>query len=213
MKCRRFLSGLLLGFGCFLAFTGLLAAIVRAVDNPQLQLVLASFATESPHPVVNGINRFFSLALEQSWQMLCLGLMIAVSGTCLTLHFSPSRPHGQPDRPKPAPAPAAAQPPGENPFAVERPLEAQESRQPPQLTALLHAQPILERNPIGREAESPIVSPVSPSSRFAREARAVEATVGSPSQSGSRIILRAPQTPSAPDTRPAGEADNACSDL
>lgn len=212
MKCRRFLSGLLLGFGCFLAFTGLLAAIVRAVDNPQLQLVLVSFATESPHPVVNGINRFFTLALEQSWQMLCLGLMIAASGTCLTLHFSPARPNGQPDRPKPAPSPAAAQPSGENPFAVERPLEAQGSRQP-QLTTLLHAQPLLERNPIGQAAESPIVSPASPSSRFAREARAVEATVGAPSQSGSRLILRAPQTPSATDTQPAVETDNACSDL
>lgn len=88
MKVRKALSGILLGLGCAIAFIGLLALILPAISNAQLQLVLASFAQPSSQPLVSAINRGMSFALSHGWQVLFIGLFLLLIGVSLFVLFS-----------------------------------------------------------------------------------------------------------------------------
>ena len=89
MKFRRFLSGLLFGLGCALAFVGILALLLPAIPNQQLGLVLRSFSMPSDNGAVSLMNRAMSFALSNSVRVLVLGVLIAGPGAWLHIHFSP----------------------------------------------------------------------------------------------------------------------------
>lgn len=123
MKLRRTLSGVLFGVGCAMAFVGLLALILPAVANDQLQLVLASFAIPADQPLVGLVNACMSFALANGWQVLLAGTVMLTIGVTL---FSRYTPQEEVREWRQRPASAAAEPlweqpeparTGPNPFA------------------------------------------------------------------------------------------------
>ena len=163
MKFRRFLSGLLFGFGCALTFIGILAAVLPSLANQQLKLVLASFAAPSDNAAVAAINRFMTFALSNGWRLALLGVMTAAAGGLLLYCFQPRRSSkaappaaARPCRPQPVPAgrrtvhvPAAAvDREAPNPFAVAsyQAHPQQQRRTSPPIA--FHAAPMLDRNRI-----------------------------------------------------------------
>jgi len=225
MKLRRFLSGLLFGTGCALTFVGLLSVALPSISNPQLQLVLASFAEPSNHAFISLINRFMSFALSQSWRLFFIGLLIGIVGAWLLILFSPRKPLTKRTVPPSEPSPAPQQPVYEpqpmaeaeapNPFASG--VYATQREEPVKAAPPLsfHARPMLEPNKV----EEPPLYSFSPdadaqpyfSARLETESRAIQAEVGEASQSGSRILIRpapaaaeainepaAPEPPAAP---------------
>lgn len=218
MKFRRFLSSLLFGLGCALSFVGILTLVLPAIPNPQIKLVLASFAMTSDNAAVSLINRFMTFALEANWRLLGIGMLIAAAGAWLLIHFTPKRATAQPvSQPHTAvPFPKAVEAPLEsapNPFAVgtyndHLPEKLQSSRTSP----LLSPEPILERNPIessegASDRETTDEKPFY-SARLETESRAIETELGSPSQSGSRILIRSVFEPPAPAATPLTKPDD-----
>jgi len=212
MKFRRFLSGLLFGLGCATAFIGLLAVVLPSIQNPQLQLVLSSFELEASHPLVNLINRWMRFSLQQNWRMLYLGILIAGAGAWLLLHFTPAKPWHHRQAISHTPQTEEWHPAEEsNPFAVDcYNVQLHEKKLPETVSAFLHSEPILDRNPIAESEESGV--PLQPflSSRLAAEARAIETAVDSGSQSGNRMMIRAAYHPdritASADGEPPAEA-------
>lgn len=208
MKLRRFLSGVLFGAGCAVSFIALLAIVLPQIDNPQLQLVLASFELASDHPVISGFHSFASFAIQQNWRMLYLGLMVLAAGAGLLLHFSPAKSKASDSAPVSEASPkacAATEKP--NPYANVRYQEPEPlTPAPDDLKEAFRARPILEKNRI-EEAEEDTAQESAPyfSPRFAQETQAIETDSGLESQSGSRLLIRNAYTPPAPSEPPVHE--------
>lgn len=190
MKLRRFVSGLIFGLGCAFSFLGLMAIILPAIGNPQMQLVLAGFEMSSAHPVVDAINRFMRFVFAQNWRVLYLGLLVAASGAMLFLRFTPkSTAAKEPAAVPPVPQPVQPEPAEKpNPYArVTYHLPQVEEK----ISWSFHQEPILERNVIDSPEAEPAAD-VQPyfSPRFNIESRAMETETGAWSQSGSRILIR-----------------------
>lgn len=215
MKFRRFLSGLLFGLGCALSFVAFLAIVLPGIDNPQLQLVVASFQMTSAHPAVQAINAFMTFAFQQNWRLLGLGLLILAVGCGLLVHFSPVRKtktKPSNDVLPPAPPPASEE---HNPFAHVSYPDMDPEPLAVQSPIAFHPEPILEPNAI-EERQDSFLYDVQPyfSPRLTAESRAIEADAGLPSQSGSRILVRSicdpipAQTPVLPaDPAPSEEPE------
>ena len=204
MKFRRFLSSLFFGLGCALSFIGLLTVILPTFKNPQLQLVLSSFSMTSSNAIVTLVNRFMTFALQQNWQLLYTGLLIAGAGAWLLLRFTPKAPRkeefqGASFSVQPVQenvAPAAEQP---NPFAAVSYTSPPATPSSSKASVMLHSEPILERNQIvEEEVPEPDASPYF-SPRFPVESRAIETEAGPLSQSGSRILVRSAYDPLVPE--------------
>lgn len=190
MKFRRFLSGLIFGFGCAFSFIGLIGVVLPAIDNPQMKLVVSSFNMPSEQMVINAVNRFMQFVFVQNWRVLYLGLLISAMGAMLILRFTPK----VANKPEPEERP--------EPMSVEQPVPAEKLNPYARITYSSpapdetihwahHQEPILARNPIVETEEEP-ESEVQPyfSPRFSAESRAVETETGAWSQSGSRILIR-----------------------
>ncbi|MBR6569409.1 MAG: hypothetical protein IKK75_03045 [Clostridia bacterium] len=222
MKLKRVLSGLLFGMGCALTFIGLLAVLLPSISNPQIQLVINSFSSVSDRPAVNAVNRFMSFAFEQGWRLFLIGLLIAVVGAWLLLLFTPrtKRPQNPPPVrkvPQPVPVQSVAEPEPQTVFEAPNPFASGHYTAPQGDTPVvkpapvLHGKPMLEQNTIEETCEytlppdydaKPYFSP-----RVETETRAVQASVGDTSQSGSRILIR--PTPVATFIQPeAIESEN-----
>ena len=190
MKFRRFASGLIFGLGCAFSFLGLMAIILPAIENPQMQLVLAGFEMSSAHPVVDAINRFMRFVFAQNWRVLYLGLLVTAAGALLLLRFTP-KPKAVQEPKEAPPAPQPVQPePAEKPNPYAR-VTYHQPQADEKISCSFHQEPILERNVIDTPEPEPVVE-VQPyfSPRFTFESRAMETETGSPSQSGSRILIR-----------------------
>ncbi len=197
MKFRRFVSGLIFGLGCAFSFLGLMAIVLPAIQNSQLQLVLSGFEMTSEHPVAEAVNRLMRFVLAQSWRVFYMGLLMTAAGALLILRFTP----------KPASAVQKHQLPPEQPPFVPEPAEkpnpyARVSYHQPAAIQNAHTvfqpEPILERNAIdtaGPETAIEVQPYFSP--RFGIESRAVETESGAWSQSGSRILIRSTPEPIA----------------
>lgn len=227
MKFRRFLSGLLFGIGCALAFAGLLALLLPMISNQQLKLVLNSFSMPSDNGAVTLMNRAMSFALANSWRVLSLGAIIAAVGAWLLVHFTPvQRPAPcKPVQPPAAPPPESMpQPEPEpvftpapepvNPFAAAAYSDHLPARpRGAAKTFVVHAAPMLEKNRI--EESNPLpAEPLQPAeaeaqpyryARFSAEARAIETEADAPSQSGSRALFRNAPEPIAAKEPPVIE--------
>lgn len=207
MKFRRFISGLLFGLGCALSFIGLMAIVLPAIQNPQLQLVLAGFEMPSRQPVVEGINRLMRFILAQNWRVLYLGLFIAGAGAMLFLRFTPkTEVIKEPEPPQPAPQPVQPEPTEKpNPYAK---ITYHQPCMPEHTPHSFHPEPILERNTIDCPEPKPeFTADMQPyfSPRFGVESHVVETETGAWSQSGSRILIRSvpePSAESAPEPAP-----------
>ena len=100
---------------------------VKALDNAQLKLVLASFDQSSDHPLVSLMNKGMSYALHNGWQVLFFGLILLAIGLVLLLIFTrePKRPEHRESFGTPAPympqwEPAAPSEPEINPLPALR---------------------------------------------------------------------------------------------
>jgi len=192
MKIRKFLSGLLFGTGCALSFIALLAIILPGIDNPQLQLVLDSFDMLSEHPAVQLMNAFMTFALQQSWHLLYLGLLILGLGAALLLHFMPKQKKDAPVSILPPVQPKFKEPELANPYANISYQELPLKEHPVHNTSFLsYTEPMLERNRI-EEKNTKVYSETQPyfSPRLKVESQAIETNAGKQSQSGSCILIR-----------------------
>lgn len=203
MRVRRFFSGLLLGLGCAAAFIGLLALVLPAVANQQLQLVLASFSIPSENGFVRLINQAMSFAFDNALPLMIVGLLAALAGGLLLNHFwkhaeeqeassvriRHARPAQLPERePNPFAAAVATFEPAEAPVEPQSRYSA--------------FPPILEQNPIDPQP-SPYARPVdekpveAPAPRYSMEPPRESSLnavpipeVRSESPSGSRLLIR-----------------------
>jgi len=205
MKFRRFLSGVLFGTGCALTFVGLLAVVLPAISNQQMDLVLASFSMTSDNRGVALVNRFMSFVLEQNWRVVVLGVMIAAAGGALLAYFQPRKAK------EPAPiqmqTPPSSTPVREtlqeapNPFAVAAYHTPEAAIRKPVSAFHPYAAPMLERNKIESADAAPAAEAVPYfSPRFEAESRAVQTSISEASQSGSRLLFR--PEPAAPEKAP-----------
>ena len=207
MKFRKFLSELLFGLGCALAFIGLLTIVLPTIQNPQLQLVLSSFSMTSSNAAVSLINRFMTFALQQNWRVLYLGLLMAGTGAWLLMRFMPAPKKNQPiEAPAAVTAPAQSGPEKPNPFAKASVIDIPSAPEySSKAASILHSEPILECNRIKEDEPGDFDAAPYFSPRFSAESRAIETEVGLPSQSGSRILVRSayePMSSECPATEP-----------
>ena len=201
MKFRRFASGLIFGLGCAFSFLGLMAIVLPAIENPQMQLVLAGFEMTSANPLVDAINRFMRFVFAQNWRVLYLGLLVTAAGALLLLRFTP-KPKAAQEPEKAPPAPQPVQPePAEKPNPYAR-VTYHQPQVEEKISWSFHQEPILERNVIDTpEPEPPADVQPYYSPRFTYESRAMETETGAWSQSGSRILIRNTPDPIAePET-------------
>lgn len=167
MKLRRTLSSLLFGVGCAMTFVGLLALILPAVPNNQLQLVLASFALPSENPLVNIINTCMSFASHNGWQVLLCGAVLLTVGVVFFSRYTveeappPRREIYRRPVPQQEPlweTPATAQN-GPNPFADlalwEQYAPKSQPVQPRETPKVGFGSPMLEPNRIEEEPLAP----------------------------------------------------------
>lgn len=219
MRVRRFFSGLLLGLGCAAAFIGLLALVLPAVTNDQLQLVLASFSAPSDNGFVQVVNQAMSVAFSNALPLLIVGLLAALAGGLLLLHFwkhaeeeeAPSvrirhaRPAQLPDRePNPFAAavstfePAEAPPERQSRYSAFPPILEQNSIDPQPSP---YARPATEKPP---EPPVPQYSMEPPRESSPNAVPIPE--VRSESPSGSRLLIRStPPEPSPESSEKAPE--------
>lgn len=201
MRVRRVFSGLLLGLGCAAAFIGLMALVLPAIGNQQLQLVLDSFSAPSENGFVRLINQAMSFAFANALPLMLAGLLAALTGGLLLLHFwkqleAETVPfvrihHAVPDQP------AESEP---NPFAaaVSTFEPAEEGQAQHRYSAF---PPILEQNPIETQP-SPYARPTEPEpAPEIIPAPVAIPEVKSQSPSGSRLLIRSPQ----PQPEPVAE--------
>lgn len=212
MRVRRFFSGLLLGLGCAAAFIGLLALVLPAVANQQLQLVLASFSAPSENSFVRLINQAMSFAFANALPLMLIGLLSAMAGGLLLLHFWKHAEEAEAPSVRIRHARPAQLPEQEpNPFAAAvatfEPAEAPSERQ----SFYSAFPPILEQNPIEPQP-SPYARPVAEKTedasapRYSMEPpreRSLAAVpipeVRSESPSGSRLLIRSTMPEPAPE--------------
>lgn len=208
MRVRRVFSGLLLGLGCAAAFVGLMALVLPAIGNQQLQLVLDSFSAPSENGFVRLINQAMSFAFAHALPLMVAGLLAAVTGGLLLLHFwkrleAEAAPfvrihHAVPDQP------AESEP---NPFAAAvSTFEPAEEGQPQHRYSAFP--PILEQNPIEAQP-SPYARPAEPEPPAPEISPAPVAIpeVKSQSPSGSRLLIRSPQPQPEPVPIPEPEPE------
>lgn len=171
MKLRRTLSGILFGVGCAMTFVGLLALILPAIPNEQLQLVLASFMVASPHPLVDIVNTCMSFAIRNGWQVLLCGAVMLTTGVIFfsryTVEEAPPPRREIYRRPVPQQEPLWEQPDtvpkGPNPFAdmamwdqFAPRTQAEPVKEVPKVGFV---SPMLEPNRIEEEAAAPVIDP------------------------------------------------------
>ena len=125
MKARKRFGTALFGLGCAAAFVGLTSLLANATDNPQLQLVLQAFYTDTPQPAVSLFNTGIVFCLTHAWQVLTVGGAAMLLGGILLLRTSVKSPltHSKATYQKPAEPsgtlPFKPFPPSQdNPFAV-----------------------------------------------------------------------------------------------
>ena len=171
MKLRRTLSGILFGVGCAMTFVGLLALILPAISNDQLQLVLASFMLPSDNPVVDIVNTCMSFAIKNGWQVLLCGAVMLTIGVVFFSRYTveetppPRREIYRRPSPQQEPlweTPATAQT-GPNPFAdmamwdqFAPKMQAAPAKEPPKVG---FGSPMLEPNRIEEELPVPASDP------------------------------------------------------
>ncbi len=88
---RKLLSALLLGLGTATSFIGVLALLLSQTQNHQLRLIAASFDVPSRFGLVNVVNAMFRFSLDQSAQVLGVGLLVAIVGGYLVARFDGSK--------------------------------------------------------------------------------------------------------------------------
>ncbi len=207
MKLRRALSGILFGVGCAMTFVGLLALILPAIANEQLQLVLASFLLPSQHLLVSAVNRCMSFALENGWRVLLCGAALLAVGVTLFSRYTADEPVSKTEsyrRPVQQP-PLWEAPPAEangpNPFADttlwEQYAPKIQAPTPSETPAIGFVSPLLEPNRIEEEAPA-----AAPETLYARPVPASE-----PEPLADAEIPAAEALPAMPEDEPAPSAE------
>lgn len=214
MKLRRTLSGILFGVGCAMTFVGLLALILPAIPNEQLQLVLASFMVASPHPLVDIVNTCMSFAIRNGWQVLLCGAVLLTIGVIFfsryTVEEAPPPRREIYRRPVPQQEPLWEQPDtapkGPNPFAdmamweqFAPKAQAEPAKEVPKVG---FGSPMLEPNRIEEEPTPPVIDPAQIYARPAPQAEPEETVENVEEIPHADPVSEPEEVPSQPEEMP-----------